>query len=541
MTTASISTRSNFAPRHRTTASASAAAHDRRVIALALVLALASIASMAVAQPIAASRPVPLRTRDQIVQQRISSPELNRALQTQRRVTVPVEVTKRGNDVVLQTADGTVQVSNPRFLGAQVRQLPVEAVVTRAADDSVQVRKLDLQATTNWSRLPDDRKQRFSSLDVAQQQVAATADKALANDSTESDFRELKGAVETAENEVVLAYMSVPDSEREVQRELVEQHRELRRANKALYGYARDDRYPPGAYKLIYENSRGVFALHAEPEPGPRCSAVLIGDRLGLTNEHCILEESADELKAIFDYEDNVDGTHLPSVEYPITRILATDEELRGALDFLLLELGNDENGNSPGSRYPVQCLSTSKVLRDDPLYVIGFPMGEPRTVHDNAFVYFPFEVDRAGYAELEILVKSELESIAEEDASYADGKLKEFTDSYQARNDEAGEITGYEYISIRFGKQPTIGADSDTYRGNSGSPVYNRRTHAIVGLLFDGQEDLSQPWIPGWRAHEAILPITQVIAKLDIAAAEWRDDSGICIAAEPLPGPPDP
>jgi hypothetical protein len=175
-----------------------------------------------------------------------------------------------------------------------------------------------------------------------------------------------------------------------------------------------------------------------------------------------------------------------------------------------------------------VQCLSTARVLRDEPLYVVGYPLGEPRTVHDNTFVYFPFRLSEDEYIELKLLVSAEFDSIAAEEQSYREGKLKEFVDSYQRRED--GDAPYYEYISVRFGQQPTIGVDSDTYRGNSGSPVYHRRSHAVVGLLFDGQEDLSQPWAPGWRSHEAVLPIAKVIERLDAAAPEWRSDPRVCV-----------
>ena len=54
---------------------------------------------------------------------------------------------------------------------------------------------------------------------------------------------------------------------------------------------------------------------------------------------------------------------------------------------------------------------------------------------------------------------------------------------------------------------------------------------------MFDGQDDLSVPWEPGWRAHEAVLPIVPVIARLDAVYAEWRDQPGTCVASlEPPP-----
>ena len=302
----------------------------------------------------------------------------------------------------------------------------------------------------------------------------------------------------------------------------------MRRLSKSLYGLDHDDRYPPQAYQRIYANSRGAFALRARQEDKPRCSAVLIGERLALTNNHCILEETADEFEALFDYEEDLDGNQLARQAFPVTAIRLSDEDERGNLDFVLLELGTNADGVPPGKTYPVQCLSMTRVKRDDPLYVIGYPLGEPRTVHDNSFVYFPFRVTPDEYISMKLLVSAEFESIEAEDQSYREGKLKEFVDSYQLR--EGAGDPYYEYISVRFDRQPTIGADSDTYRGNSGSPVYHRRSHAVIGLLFDGQEDLSEPWAAGWRAHKAVLPIVKVIEQLDIAAPAWRAAPGVCV-----------
>lgn len=461
--------------------------------------------------------------------QRISSGELQRQVQRKPQgVTVPVEISKRGNRLLLQTRDSTIAVSNPDAISANVRQMPVQAVVTQATGNSVRLQGVQLQATKRWNDLPAARRAKYRALDAQQRRVSAAADVALKPNASERDLRQLKQSVEEAEKRVVEAYKSVPAMQRSEQRELVEQHAELRRLNKSLYGLGHDDRYPPQAYQRIYANSRGAFALHARSDDKPRCSAVLIGEKLALTNNHCILEETPDQFEAVFDYEEDLAGNPLAKKTFPVTDIRLIDEDERGNLDFVLLELGANADGALPGAAYPVQCMSQTPVRRDDPLYVIGYPLGDPRTVHDNTFVYFPYRVTPDEYIELKLLVSAEFDSIEAEDASYRDGKLKEFIDSYRLRDGDGDPY--YEYVSVRFGDQPTIGVDSDTYHGNSGSPVYNRRTHAVIGLLFDGQEDLSEPWAAGWRSHEAVLPITRILERLDAAAPDWRNDPRVCV-----------
>ena len=328
---------------------------------------------------------------------------------------------------------------------------------------------------------------------------------------------------------MVQAYKTLGASQRSEQRELVEQHAELRRLNKSLYGFDHDDRYPPQAYERIYANSRGAFALRARQEDKPRCSAVLISEKLALTNNHCILEEAPDEFEAVFDYEDDLAGNHMPSKAFPITDIKLTDEDERGNLDFVLLELGANADGVLPGAAYPPQCLSLAHGAPRRS--AVRRRLSARRTAHGARQQLRVLPVPghaRTSTSTIKLLVSAEFDSVEAEDASYREGKLKEFVDSYQLREGDGEPY--YEYISVRFDQQPTIGADSDTYRGNSGSPVYSRRSHAVIGLLFDGQEDLSEPWAAGWRAHEAVLPIAKVVERLDAAAPDWRGDPRVCV-----------
>jgi hypothetical protein len=196
----------------------------------------------------------------------------------------------------------------------------------------------------------------------------------------------------------------------------------------------------------------------------------------------------------------------------------------RKGFDFAVLQVGVDgPDGNRAGDLYPVQCLSLARVHRNDPLYLIGHPLGEPRTVHDNTFVFFPFQVSELEFAELEMAVRSEFLD-AEDELE----RLQEFRDSYQ-QTTMAG-MPMFQNFSLRWQQQPTIGVDSDTFHGNSGSPAYSRKTHKIVGILFDGEEDLDEPWNVGWRAHEAVLPINVVVERLDEVHPGWRDWDGVCI-----------
>ena len=91
-------------------------------------------------------------------------------------------------------------------------------------------------------------------------------------------------------------------------------------------------------------------------------------------------------------------------------------------------------------------------------------------------------------------------------DPAERDKALKQFSDSYVKKNE-----TYFNY-SVRWDKMPTIGADCDTFEGNSGSPVFDKVRHRVIGVLIAGEPDVETPWMPGWIRHEAILPITEIV-----------------------------
>jgi V8-like Glu-specific endopeptidase len=460
---------------------------------------------------------------------RVASKELER-LKRNRKTIVQGELTKQGDDVLLQMKDASVQVANPQFIAAQIRQLPVTVSLAPDASGRPAIEAVRLRATKTWTDQPAGVQSRYQAVTDAQKHLDATAQRALAASATRMDLEHLATAVGVTKRSIVEAYKRLPAEARKDQRVLVEQHRELQAASKALYGVNRDDRYPPTTYSKIFETSRATFALAVIGEAAPRCSGVLIGSSLALTNDHCLLENIPSELEARFDYENDLSGNSFPQRVFPVAEFVVENIEARGKLDFVLLRLGHDASGKAPGDYYKAPCVTTKTPARDDALYLVGHPLGGPRTVHDNAFVYFPFRVNPEAFIELEILVRSEFDSLDAEDLSYKEGKLKEFRESYkQIVVDNV--VKEYDYISARFGDQPTIGADCDTYRGNSGSPAYDRHSHNLIGLLFDGQEDLGQSWKPGWRAHEAILPMSEILGRLETAAPGWSGPgSGVCI-----------
>lgn len=484
---------------------------------------LALVFAAAIAPAIAAAQPTEAIQQQKYTRIERPSAEVLEALeQTEQEVSVALE--QRGAQLVVPTQDEPLKVENTEQFSKYAQRIPFEYQVALEDEDeaTVSLKAEKLTAVKLWDESRFATKADLAAVENAYRQLDEQALELTSADATEQDVREFTRQLDMTKREIISAYRTAGDQDLETQHSLIENYSELQRTGKALYGLSRDDRYPPEAYQRIYENTRGSLAI-LQQDRDVHCSGVLIARDFVLTNQHCVEGFFLDDLRVRFDYEERIDGSTLPVRTLPVAgQVPMTAAERRG-WDFAVLEVGDDPDGNRAGDLYPVQCLSLSRVRRDDPLYLVGHPLGDPRTVHDNTFVYFPFRVTELEFTELEIAVRSEFVGADDEME-----RLQEFRQSYRVRND--GPQPVYENFSLRWRQQPTIGVDSDTYHGNSGSPAFSRKTHKVVGILFDGEDDVDDPWLVGWRAHEAVLPIVTVVDRLDAVHPEWRNWDGVCI-----------
>ena len=131
--------------------------------------------------------PVNAGAQDAPREQRISTGELRE--QVRRRpqgVVVPVEITKQGGRVVLQTADSAVNVSNAGAVAQQVRQVPIQAAVGAGPGDSVELQNVQLQATKRWNDLAPTQRAKYRRVDAAQRRMSNIAVTALGANATEA-------------------------------------------------------------------------------------------------------------------------------------------------------------------------------------------------------------------------------------------------------------------------------------------------------------------------------------------------------------------
>lgn len=418
-----------------------------------------------------------------------------------------------------------VPVRNSADIPVGVRGLPAKFQIEQEAN-GVLVRSIDLDLVSNLSKIKKDLPQvQFDSLHKSILETEKAADTLLKPSAKAAENRKIYGAaVKRTQNEYVRAYMKLKPEEKKEREVIIQGYLDSVVTTKSIYG--RSDLFPPASYDQIFRNSRAAVAIARKDEIHPRSTGVLIGRDLILTCLHCIEGGLLQQWEVRFNYESDLNGKALTSESYPILSVAQKGRQISPngpELDFALLRLGKGTEGKFAGEKWSVQCLSGTDVERDDPLYVIGFPEGEPRVVADNAFVYFPFRVSEFDYNRLLLSVEAEFQ-----EASDRSQRLEEFRTSYRKTKFRGEQI--YEYFALKWGGQPTFGADSDTYHGNSGSPVYKKRSHRLVGLLIAGASDVRVSVTPGWRTHEAILPISKIIEQLDNMWPKWRSEPQVCV-----------
>ncbi|WP_164848279.1 serine protease [Halobacteriovorax sp. HLS] len=173
--------------------------------------------------------------------------------------------------------------------------------------------------------------------------------------------------------------------------------------------------------------------------PLGNCTAFLVAPDLVLTAGHCISDQSqCEQSKFVFDHKEDtieLDQSQVYSCKKIIERKLINDPFK--VKDFALIQLDRTVSNRSPLSLRP-----TGKVEKNTPLVVIGHPLGLPMKTTDDAIV----------------------------------SKLS-------AR-------TMFTSLTGIFKFKNYFITNTDTYGGNSGSPVFNEQTGLVEGMLIQGAND---------------------------------------------------
>lgn len=338
-------------------------------------------------------------------------------------------------------------------------------------------------------------------------------------------------------------YAAAPKTEHTVRDTLALSLLRQKNVEKAWYG--RDDNYRPEIYEMIYKQSRSCVGFVRHGGTAVKGSGVLVGPNMVLTAEHVIDDAlNVNEFDVLFDYEQVLDpvSRQLVNVNNVIRRRVVSEysrgkavDKDSSPLDFVLLQI--DPPARAEQNRPPIP-LSVTRVVPETPIFLVGHPRQSPRLIHDNSWVKFPYQVSEKEFTLLLAEVNGELKQAQVQDAAQ---EADTFAKCYKDYTDQTGH-TSHLHIDIRGGKAVhCMGAECDTFHGDSGAPAILRETGDVIGILTAGeadQEDVpgenrakSNAYIAGWLHHEIIIPTVKIVEQVDQEKGPgWRQTCGVTV-----------
>lgn len=322
---------------------------------------------------------------------------------------------------------------------------------------------------------------------------------------------------------------AVRDGDTNLRTAVVQQAAQVRRDLKAIYG-AGIENYDPWTYEKIYARSRSVVAIADALDDRAICSGFLIASDLVMTAGHCFEAGSIDDMEVWFGFETTETDQATEPSRHSITELVFPsaprhDEFFdraagqgfeRSFIDLAVVRIGPADCASDPGcSPMPEDvepaCLREAPIRRSRPLYVIGYPRGNRAKVHDNARMYLPHAIQKRQLDAIRQEIEVDFADL-EEDVRIA--LVEELTESYQA------DGSRFRLFDLEFGNQPKFGLIADTFKGNSGSPVFYRNDHCVAGILLGGSADTGERLMPSWVNHESALPMRAAIEMIEADSA---------------------
>ncbi len=371
----------------------------------------------------------------------------------------------------------------------------------------------------------------------------------VAPSATLTELNKREAEALRVENDIVAAFarQSADEQARTVRamgKAYVESLNEAKRSSrdKAVYGF--DDQYAPETYRTIYERAQSVCFVSTNSKRLGTC--FMIGKDLVLTCGHTLRESR---------YSDDFHDTAILRVGFGAMGVAAegtfqvnqlvfrgTASSVDGikteALDFALLELGHDSSQQLPSDKgiLPLPVDANRGYPKDTAVYVIGYPGATGvKTVADNSRIFLGFDSSHLERTEYILRAHGEAELLAgaANKKQYANPN-QQLAAVTQAKVQGDQLVTSIESSLRRGGNQdrprwylisdlmavpahPAFALDSDTYHGNSGSPVLARGSSEVTGVLFRGADDRLVDLQVGYLKHEEAMPI-------HVLLENWRD-----------------
>lgn len=196
------------------------------------------------------------------------------------------------------------------------------------------------------------------------------------------------------------------------------------------------ERISESKFKLPFATVESLFETCPDFELGKElsaayCSAVLIAPQIVLTAGHCISATNPCENAAfVVGYEDSLIKQSAPVIDqslvYYCKKVINQKDDQVDVMDFALIELDRPTNLFPASLRFQPY----EKIENKSSVYSIGYPLGAPKKM--------------------------------------STGIVR------QAEDEESKALI----------------AELDVFSGNSGSPVFDSKTHQLIGILSGGEED---------------------------------------------------
>ena len=182
-----------------------------------------------------------------------------------------------------------------------------------------------------------------------------------------------------------------------------------------LWSFIEKDESSPPSYKIYTEPLHKLFCTNekfsSQPSLNFACSGFLVGPDLLATAGHCMVNFGISQNEPglfcesygwLFGYESGTGGNvHLDNIPeknyYKCKKIVyAIKEDDPPYRDYALVQLDRTVEGREP------LVLSTENVKVHDSIYMLGYPMGIPLTLSNNARVLVYEEQDTSFYTDLD-------------------------------------------------------------------------------------------------------------------------------------------
>lgn len=304
--------------------------------------------------------------------------------------------------------------------------------------------------------------------------------------------------------------------------------------------YTAPDDYAPWSYEEIFKKSATVVAI-AVPDSGQvECSGFLIESNLVLTVARCFANYHPTDLEVWAGYAENADGSSHKPQKARINTIVAPDQSLHAELmdslsdldieaphllDYVIVQISDSLNLPISG---PVQCsakFTAASNRAGAPIYVVGHPKGARAKIHDSGRTLYPYQIEERWLGDT-ILNAEIVLSEGPVELSDPEFRSEAITDLYSSYSPQgyrppksisaSASTEGFLEFLDSFGSvnKPRFGIELDTNVGNSGSPVYHRRSNKLLGLFVSGQND-EPSGFRGVSRLEQVLPISAIYKHL--------------------------